>query len=342
MNLVYYHPIALTNKLAFHQCINPLISVMDRTKNHWPNFEYKNLFPMPSLPDSAPNFIKLSHERAKQLTTNDKHIKILWSGGIDSTFIMTVLIESGILDDLHKAGRLTIGLNQDSIKEYPEFFEKYIKNSYLDCTVQADEILSKPEKNEIIITGEMADNLVGSLTMKSCVDYYNDFSTIFKDKEVAIKWLGRNLDTNDQNSLREFIEQVCSNSPVELKTCHDLLWYLNFNFKWQAVNFRIVSHAPDSATGNQLIANLHHFFNTIEFQHWSMLEGHHFAGSSWRDYKMVMKKQIYTVTGHGDYFKYKTKWPSLPSLLRYKDTYDFIYDLENGSYRFSKEPLRPL
>lgn len=338
MNLVYYHPIALKNSSVFHKCVNPLISVMDRTTTHWPNFQYTNLFPMPALAEHAPDFIQTSIARIQELTSHDKQVNVLWSGGIDSTFVMTLMIELGIADRLFAENRLTIGLNMDSIRENPVFYEKFIKQRYLSCVVQANNLLINPKPNEVIITGEMADNLVGSLTMKSCVDYYNDFGTVHKNKQVAIDWMSRKLESNERGEFYEFIEQVCANSPVEIVTAHDLLWYLNFNFKWQAVNFRIVSHCASQSVGNQLIDNLKHFFNTEDFQQWSMLEGHHFQGNSWADYKMVMKKQIYQVTGDIDYFRNKTKHPSLPALLRYKDTFDFIYE-ENGVYTFSKRSI---
>lgn len=338
MNLVYYHPIALTNKEVFHKCVNPLISVLDRTSSPWPSFEYLNMFPMPKAGDTTPDFMTLSVARIKELTDHDQHVNVLWSGGIDSTFIMTLMIDLGIAQELFNQGRLTIGLNQDSIRENPVFYEKFIRPNFSSCVVQANHLLINPQADEVIITGEMADNLVGSLTMKSCVDYYNDFGVVHQPMRKSIDWMTRNLKGDEVNKLEEFIERTVQSSPVELVTCHDLLWYLNFNFKWQAVNFRIVSHSKDEATGNQLIKNLKHFFNTDGFQQWSIKEGHYFTGTNWGDYKKVMKKQIYQVTGDLEYFKYKTKHPSLPSLLRYKDTFDFIYE-DNGSYKFTKKQI---
>jgi hypothetical protein len=170
------------------------------------------------------------------------------------------------------------------------------------------------------------------------VDYYNDFSTVHKDKQVAIDWMARKLNGNEKPELYSFIERVVDNSPVEIVTAHDLLWYLNFNFKWQAVNFRIVSHCSSQETGNRLINNLNHFFNTPTFQQWSLQEGHYFTGDSWGDYKKVMKTQILEVNGDQEYFKFKTKHPSLPALLRYKDTFDFIYE-DNGKYVFTKQSV---
>lgn len=340
MNLVYYHPIALAEKEVFHKTVNPLISVMDRTANHWPNFDYVNMFPMPSMSDKCPDFMEVSIKRIRQLTLDhNKHVNVLWSGGIDSTFIMTLMIDLGIADELLKQNRLTIGLNLDSIRENPVFYEKFIKPRFSKQVVQANHLLIDVKTDEVIITGEMADNLVGSLTMKNCVDFYNDFSVVHQSKDTTIDWLTRNLDSSDNNKLREFIEFQCANSPVEIVTSHDLLWYLNFNFKWQAVNFRIASHAKNEEIGNLLIQNLNHFFNTDEFQQWSLQEGHYFTGKNWGEYKMLMKKQIYAVTSDLEYFRYKTKHPSLPALLRYKDTFDFIYE-DNGVYKFTKKQIK--
>jgi hypothetical protein len=340
MNLIYYHPIAIKNKQPFQKVINPLISVLDRAASgrRWPDYDYLNLFPMPRK-FSSKNFQELSVNRIRELTDNTKQIKLLWSGGIDSTYIACLMIDLGIMDQLLEQGRLQIGLNADSIKENPVFFDRFLKK-YIPVIVQSDVILKTPKEDEVIITGEMADNLVGSLTMKSCVDYYNDFAVVHETwKGRGLQWLSRNLDAAEKPQLVSFIEETVAESPVELSTTHDLFWYLNFNFKWQAVNFRIVSHAINESVGNQLIKNLAHFFNTRDFQEWSMAEGHYFQGNSWGDYKSVMKKYIYQVNGDTEYFKHKTKFPSLPALLRYKDTFDFIYKDED-IYRFTKQEIQ--
>ena len=339
MNLVYYHPIAIENKQPFQKVINPLISVLDRTKRVWPKYDYLNLFPMMEK-FSAQDFYEISRRRIRELTTDHNlQVKLLWSGGIDSTYIACLMIDLGIMDQLLAENRLQIGLNADSIKENPVFFDKFLKK-YLSVTVQSDVILKNPQEDEVIITGEMADNLVGSLTMKSCVDYYNDFAVVHEPwKNRGMTWLSRNLSIDEKPMLYNFIEETVAGSPVELLTSHDLFWYLNFNFKWQAVNFRIVSHAINQQVGNQLIKNLAHFFNTPEFQEWSLTEGHYFKGSNWSDYKSVMKKYIYQVNGDADYFKYKTKFPSLPALLRYKDTFDFIYK-DGDQYHFTKQEIK--
>lgn len=341
MKLVYYHPIAVKDPHPFQRVVNPLISVMDRTVRVWPEYDYQNMFPMPEVAAQCPDFAKISIERAFALAQQPGPVTILWSGGIDSTYVMTVMIEQGLLEMLKREGRLRIGLNLESVRENPVFYEKFIVPDYIDCVVQADQVLKHPDDYGTIITGEMADNLVGSLTMKSCVDYYNDFNIVHEPYGRAIDWMCSKLnDELDRKILQEFVEQTISYSPVKIKTNHDLLWYLNFNFKWQAVNFRIVSHCDGPEVGNKLINQLHHFFNTEKFQQWSLQQGHYFHGKSWRDYKMVMKDQIFRVTNDNGYYANKTKFPSLPGLLRFRDTYDFIYhDSVNDKYIFTKTPL---
>lgn len=339
MKLVYYHPIAIANPHPFQRVVNPLISVLDRTQRQWPAYDYLNMFPMPEVQPVCPDFAAVSQARAHELVRGSGPVTILWSGGIDSTYVMTLMIELGLLDQLLQEQRLYIGLNHESIRENPEFYDDWIVPNYLACVVPADHVLQHPARYGTIITGEMADNLVGSLTMKSCVDYYNDFGIVHQPYGRAIDWMcGKLSAPEDKKTLVEFLEQTISQSPVELVTNHDLLWYLNFNFKWQAVNFRIVSHCDGQDTGRQLIQQLHHFFNTDQFQQWSMQRGHYFTGSSWRDYKMVMKDQILKVTGDREYHAHKTKYPSLPGLLRFRDTYDFIY-FDNHEYHFTKTQL---
>jgi hypothetical protein len=282
------------------------------------------------------DFHQESFNRIVDITSNPGLITLLWSGGIDSTYIFALMLETGIAQRLASEGRLCIALNNDSIRENPNMYNDIIKKNFSNCIVQADKVLNNPQAYPVIITGEMADNLVGSLTMKSCVDYYNDFSVVHEPwKQRGIKWFTRNRTSEETEELLTVINSMLEASPIEIISSHDLFWYLNFNLKWQAVNFRIASHAKDNLVGNHLINNLVHFFNTENYQIWSLIKGHYFTGNSWSDYKGVMKQKIYDVTDDEEYFKYKTKYPSLPGLLRYKDTFDFIYQ-DGDRYVFSK------
>lgn len=338
MNLVYYHPIALESLHPLHRCVNPLISLMDRSQQKWPEFDYEILFPMPKNPKKQ-DFLDLCYNRIRELCSSTDTVTLLWSGGIDSTFILCLMIDTGIADQLYKEKRFNIAINLASSKENPVMYSEVISKKYTNCLVQADKVLKNPQHYGKIITGEMADNLTGSLTMKSCVDYYNDFSVIHEDwKTRSLDWFTRNLDDVSKDIAIDNILDIVKTSPIEILTAHDLFWYLNFNLKWQAVNFRIASHCLDQDTGNLLIKHLVHFFNTEKFQEWSILEGHYFVGNSWAEYKMPLKDFIFSVTKDRNYFENKIKFPSLSSLLKFKDTFDFIYK-EEDKYVFSKEKI---
>ena len=130
MNLIYYHPIALKNKHPFHRCINPLISVLDRTENSWPNFKYQNLFPMPLIPQKQ-NFLELSYNRVKEIVNTSSHVTVMWSGGIDSTTMVTAFLKhSKNLDQLR------IIYSPWSTYEHPgylDFLKKFSEIGYMSC-----------------------------------------------------------------------------------------------------------------------------------------------------------------------------------------------------------------
>lgn len=343
--LVYYHPLALGgHQQPFHRCINPMISALSRAPElTWPtDMNYLVQFPMPKLSKTIADFRTISHARISNIMKQaaNKTVCVLWSGGIDSTYILTLMIELGYAQQLLKEKRLLIGLNTDSIRENPTMFTNILLKHFSTCLVTSSDLLDTIDINRVILTGEMADNLVGSLTMKSCTDFYNDFSTINNPIEFGISWLTRKLNPNDNDSVRIFLNELINTSPIELSTTHDLFWYINFNLKWQAVNYRIVSHSRTQEHGNYLIQSLVHFFNTEDFQQWSMHTGHRFEGSSWSDYKKVLKQQIFSVNRDVEYLKHKTKYPSLPSLLRHRDTFDFVYvDPNTNHYTFTKDRI---
>ena len=56
-----------------------------------------------------------------------KKIVIAWSGGIDSTLVLSELLKRV------PTSQLTVMLNNNSILEYPEFYKKYIENK-IDIT----------------------------------------------------------------------------------------------------------------------------------------------------------------------------------------------------------------
>jgi hypothetical protein len=100
---------------------------------------------------------------------------------------------------------------------------------------------------------------------------------------------------------------------------------LNFVLKWQAVKLRLVSHAPTPELVSRMATNVLHFFETAEFQDWAVMTDEDKLHDDWYSYKLPAKKLIHEINGDDYYLKWKTKYPSIPSLTRYANMHDFIY-----------------
>jgi hypothetical protein len=129
------------------------------------------------------------------------------------------------------------------------------------------------------------------------------------------------------------------NSPCEIKTSFDLLWWLNFNFKWQSVYFRMllrISPTNQSKISHEWMQEqFHHFFSDQRFQKWSMLNPQLKIKSSWQSYKFHAKQTIYEFTGDTVYKNDKLKRGSLFKLFLSKTIpagltadLEFVYKLD--------------
>ena len=99
--------------------------------------------------------------------------------------------------------------------------------------------------------------------------------------------------------------------PIEVKNVFDLLWWFNFSIKWEYVNRRIFIRFFDNA-------NLHKnysFFNTQDFQKWSLANHSIKHKNTWMTYKQPAKDFIERITGDKEYQRSKLKEASLLKLV---------------------------
>jgi len=135
----------------------------------------------------------------------------------------------------------------------------------------------------------------------------------------------------------ERIDSSIQKSPIDILTMYDFNWWINFNFKWDAIYYRTVSRADRKLLANFsldfLSKYVYHFFNTDDFQKWSMLNPHLKIGKTIPSYKYKAKEIIYEYTKDLDYFNNKTKIESAVILYLQRNPpigitseFEFIYD----------------
>lgn len=352
-HLVYYTPhklysyrnIASTDQVqvSFSQMFNPCISIIDRTCSvNCPPVPIKNLYPM--ITDSIPDtFESLCHKRMNEIfnnaISNNKKLILFYSGGIDSTLIVVLALLNANFNTYKD--HIFIAYSEESITENPVFWESYILPNFKTNIYNSSGFYTfLTNDNNICVTGEFADNIFGSLTLKNYMDITGDMNLIHKPfKETGKLWLlSKILNPSNKDSCSDILDTIINTSNRQLISNHDCFWWLNFILKWQAVDFRLVSHSPNPEFTNKMIKNTIHFFNTTEFQNWAINTSEDKVKDDWYSYKLPAKQIIFDYNKDDYYFKWKTKYPSIPGLTRYTNMYDFIYfNDETNEYTVSKE-----
>jgi len=349
--LVYYTPAALFadpeikkkhyKESVFCSMFNGSISLIDRTGAlSVPPVDCMVLDKIPERKEPK-SFREICEERWNDIVrkiNEGKTIVIFYSGGIDSTLVVCLALMHP--DWLKHAEHVYVAFNEDSVRENPTFFEKYIIPGFGKRLIDASAFHNLIANDRYVcVTGEFADNIFGSLTLKSYMDNTGNFDAIHGlFQKQGLPWLlAKVKDERQVENCREMIEVLLDQAPMPMDTNHLAFWWLNFAMKWQAVKFRLVSHAPTPELVDTMAKRVVHFFESEEFQLWALYTDEDKVLTNWYSYKLPAKKLILECNGDFEYFTHKTKYPSIPSLTRYANMFDFIYlDTETGIFTASK------
>lgn len=239
------------------------------------------------------DFESIINKRIEELKDYDNLI-LFWSGGIDSTLVFYALINNNI--------NFEIVISKNSKLEYPSLHNKILNKEFpnIKDIFYFENYVDKYVKDKIILTGECGDQLCGSVKF---FEY-----TIDNLKDVYTKHV--------PDSIIEYFDSTCQ-LVLQNKdaTLAEYLWALNFIFKYfnSVVRFPSVLNNLDLDKNNTKLA---HFFNTKDFQSWSIQNYKtNCSFDKFEDYKIEFKKYIFKSNNDLDYFTNKLKEPSLTSEL---------------------------
>tara|TARA_R110000822_G_C15295449_1_gene491447 strand:+ start:649 stop:1779 length:1131 start_codon:yes stop_codon:yes gene_type:complete len=255
----------------------------------------------------------LNHARKE-----DKKVIVFWSGGIDSTVILSSIIKLWSKEDQQ---RVIVYLNDYSIIENPVFFYKHI-NNVLEFLIYNDKKLS-PEllDNHIICDGEPADKLwlvevalayaqkygTDKLNEKWPNDWFVDFLN-FKISNLSIEDCRKIMDRIDVN--------INSLNTELIKTTGDVFSWINFNFHYSShVWARYSTIFADSGNAKSIDKykkSYFPWFNSKQYQQWAWSNSGKKAKrlTNLQDYKSDAKEYIYDLTKDVNLLKFQTKMGS--------------------------------
>lgn len=298
------------------------IAPVDRSGVFKVPIKVKSFFPLPQMRVFTKTYEQICNERAKDLLKRaerlDVPLYIFWSGGVDSTCLLVSLLK--VANSVQKE-RLVILMSENSINEYPLFYRKYIRGKLRrESANMFPYILGT--KN-LLISGECNDQLFGS-------DILGRIGRVFGENAICEPY-DRKLFTEYLDANPEFVdlfERLAAAAPVPLKTNFDRCWWMNFVVKWQTVYMRTLSFVAKSNAemiSQQYVDDYYVcFFNTEDFQLWSMNNLDLRIRATWRSYKWPAKEIIYRFTKDSDYRDNKLKHGSLAHLIGGHVAFNFI------------------
>lgn len=227
----------------------------------------------------------LRAEQILKMSQKYQKIYILWSGGIDSSVVISALSKVASKSEKEK---IVIVMSENSIIESSEMFFKYILRQFHIMPIPYH--LESLCENGILITGECADQLFGSELVLRICDHIGE-NAILNNYQDVLPEIMKDIEPNAY----ERFEPIVHESPFKIKTTFDYLWWWNITQIWQNTENYIFLNG-NWKNLNVTKKNVLHFYSTIEFQIWSINNHHLKIESTWSSYKKIAKKFIESQT----------------------------------------------
>lgn len=338
--LIYYNPNLATREMnhnfpgiarfsQFFKIYNPSVVLIDRTNTIRIPFQVKSLFPIPEFRPMRKSFEDICNERACELLARaDKlgtTLHVFYSGGIDSTLLLISLLKNA---SVPQKENIVILLSGESITENPNFYRDHIHGK-----LRTDSVNKFPQllgSRDMFVGGEHNDQLFGSDMMgKLIIKFGPSIIQQPYKRETFFAMFNESLnDAEGTNFYLDLFERLKDAAPVPIETNQDYLWWINFSLKWQTVFMRMLCRVSPRNVSRideaYITTNYNQFYNTDDFQLWSMNNMDKKIKDRWNTYKWVCKDIIYDYTKDADYRDNKIKRGSLHSVLLQQDTYNFI------------------
>jgi len=232
--------------------------IYDRTGSIPHYLNISSLHPIPTLqPDFNLTFFECAEQRTKELLALDQPINVMWSGGIDSTFILFMLRHYANDPD-----QIRVYGTYNSIIESGDLFDRRIKDNFeYFIKVPSSNQFNFTEFDGIYVSGMCGNQLFGPTD--------NMFATggtaMFHHTLGTPDTIYEDYHTNIDPELLEFLDPAIKASPRKIETVADLRWYCIFNLDWYTALYEHKTHLAEID-----VARIHGFFDTDNFQQWAI------------------------------------------------------------------------
>jgi hypothetical protein len=310
-------------------------AIIDRSNTISTPFNTKNIewLSIPKIDNSFNKTLEqCCHEHARdiinQSKAENKTITMMWSGGIDSTCMVSSFLTVATTDELN---RIVVLLNKDSILENTEFYRNHLSGK-IKCK-DSNSWPTHINPSTIFLTGEGGDQLGWFGFTRLSENAFNELGWDFLRKSATSDNLINCLEKICQSKqvatvcYERVIEPLRKTAIVDVNTVSQSLWWTLFCVKWQNVYLRIMNNLVDTKHVNieYMKSNFKMFYQSEDIQRWIMLNNERALWvNKFTDIKLPLKEIIYRFDHNKNYLENKVKLGSLGKLSRMRPSIGFI------------------
>ena len=316
----------------------------------------QKIIPGFEMPEYDPSFTKtfeqVSDERAlevKARINNGERFAVMYSGGIDSTVVMSALIRN--LTTEEKQSVVVCG-SADSVVENPVFWASQIVGKFTIKNSSINKYHDLIEAGYVPITADEGDCIFGTvlgLQMYANYDHYiKDLSPDTKARLGALKskissgdthysaykdLLIRHLQLDDNQEFGAFIYEKLDHNiktaSVPVNSLHDFFWWEIFNVKYLNCAVRGALFYNDRIEWSKCINTIMNWYSGTDYQRWSMANNNNGTKiqNTHASYKTVAKDYIWSVDRNDWYRNFKIKLDSMWTLTIHQDVSEMDFKL---------------
>jgi len=283
-------------------------------------------FEIPNFRNSILSYKECALSRAQEILnrqeTVDKPIYLMYSGGIDSSVVLTSFMELLGVDSAAK--RINILMNQESIDENPEMWYNYIRPNF--NVISSDfSYNDKDIEKMIYVSGELNDQLFGADIQQSYELFFGAKSLLMPvSYDLLYKFISecKGLDEIESKFWTEILILNLNSCPKIDRNMGDVFWWYNFTWKWIYVYYRVFlfSRLGNHVDKDWIQNDYFPFFGTNEFQLWSLYSDELKHQGTWGTYKYTAKKYVCDFL-KSDFYMNKVKRQSLKNIVYLRKRY---------------------
>jgi len=303
--------------------------------------------PIPRITNSELNFAhvieNIADEFCNYATKSGKKVYVCWSGGIDSTSILVSILKVASAEFLKN---LTVLYSSASLLENAYFFSRFIDNKLLTQDIDTFVITPEMHNKIIVVDGEAGNQVMGQTSIHKLI--YAGRLDLLNQSWRTIKDPGQLL-LGVTDFAMDLLKESILHAPVPIETGCDLLWWTNFNFKFddvllrKALNYtRCLSPAESKLFYEK---GLYRFYAHPDMQIWSMLAKDLRRESSRHMPKYIPKRYIFEFDRNEFYFSNKSEEGSSSRVFFNQDvgtvtTGIFALDKDWNKYNIADQSVR--